>query len=173
MLLLPYLKSEAELLQKAASQPAGTAERQAGDKLQTLILRYLPPILLLARSPPDNMDEYKDDYGLLGSALCERVFQLRTQQQQTQKQRERQQKVQPVNWTMPLLDQVKQLKQKQEQQPHRVSDQGQTEQTKLQTQPITASSIGLTAQQKTQTATNTAIVTPPTTLSTINLSDLS
>jgi transcription initiation factor TFIID subunit 6 len=189
VLLLPYLKAEGELLQKAASQPTGTAERQAGDKLQALILRYIPPLLVSARPPPDTVDEYKEEYGLLGPSLCERVVQMRTQHKQTQKHKDRQQKVQPVNWNMPLIDQVKQLQQKQKQQQQantptqtqaqpqpqsqpqpQPKSQPQTQAVKAQTQWSSGTNVAMTTQQKSEISSHT---TPPATLSTINLSDLS
>ncbi|KAJ8920590.1 hypothetical protein NQ315_004729 [Exocentrus adspersus] len=54
-------------------------DKTASGHIKQLLIKVLAPILKTIRDPPDNLEEYKQEYGYLGIALHNAVIKARTQ----------------------------------------------------------------------------------------------
>lgn len=61
-----------------SSNPSNIDKASSGHVKQ-LIVKVLAPVIKNIRNTPDNLDEYRQDYGYLGSALHNAVQKARTQ----------------------------------------------------------------------------------------------
>lgn len=84
LFVLPYVKLEADRLASTLDNSLGSSlgslnatERNAAEHLKQALLKILPPVLKSVRASPDNLDDYKTDYGYLGPALHSAVMKLR------------------------------------------------------------------------------------------------
>lgn len=84
LFVLPYVKLEADRLASTLDNSLGNSigslnatERNAAEHIKQALLKILPPVLKSVRALPDNLDDYKNDYGYLGPALHSAVTKLR------------------------------------------------------------------------------------------------
>lgn len=56
-----------------------SADKSAAEHIKQLLLRTLAPVLKAFRTPPDNMDDYRNDYGYLGNLIHGAVVRARQQ----------------------------------------------------------------------------------------------
>lgn len=54
-------------------------DKTASGHIKQLLIKVLAPILKSIREPPDNVEDYKQEYGYLGVALYNAVVKARTQ----------------------------------------------------------------------------------------------
>ncbi|XP_056642753.1 transcription initiation factor TFIID subunit 6 [Diorhabda sublineata] len=54
-------------------------EKIASGHIKLLLIKVLAPVLKSIRNPPDNLDEYRQDYGYIGASLHAAVIKARTQ----------------------------------------------------------------------------------------------
>lgn len=54
-------------------------DKTASGHIKLLLIKIIAPILKSIRSPPDNLEEYKQEFGYLGIALHAAVVKARTQ----------------------------------------------------------------------------------------------
>ncbi|CAG0885829.1 unnamed protein product [Darwinula stevensoni] len=82
-LVLPKVYSEGEHLRATLENPntmlVNSVERVGADRVQQLYIKFLPPVLKTLRNPPDNLEEYKAEFGYLGNALHSGVMRARMQ----------------------------------------------------------------------------------------------
>lgn len=77
--LLPFVKAEVERMQFYLEGPLVNAtDRNSAEHLKNAFLKVLPPALKVIKSAPDNLDEYKAEFGMLGPNLHAAVVKLRT-----------------------------------------------------------------------------------------------
>lgn len=55
------------------------SDRTASGHIKQLLIKILAPIVKSIRNPPDNLEEYKQEYGYLGISLHGAVIKARTQ----------------------------------------------------------------------------------------------
>ncbi|XP_069074701.1 transcription initiation factor TFIID subunit 6 isoform X1 [Pleurodeles waltl] len=79
-LIVPRLQVEGERIRGVMEGPIVTnIDKIGADHVQSLLLKHCAPVLAKIRSPPDNQDQYKADYGFLGPLLCTHVVKARAQ----------------------------------------------------------------------------------------------
>ena len=76
-LVIPKLKQIGEFIKQAQSPPVKLTEQVAANKLQNLLQRQCGPILMHTRPATDSLQQYQEEYGLLGTALFNQVKNLR------------------------------------------------------------------------------------------------
>ncbi|KAE8751016.1 hypothetical protein FOCC_FOCC002101 [Frankliniella occidentalis] len=77
--VLPRMKYLAERIEPALESPNfSQVDRIAAGHIKHLLLKILPPILKSIRSPPDNLDDYKLEYGFIGPLLHSAVVKARS-----------------------------------------------------------------------------------------------
>lgn len=54
-------------------------EKIASANIKALLIKVLAPVLKSIRNPPDNLEEYKQEYGYMGPSLHSAVIKARTQ----------------------------------------------------------------------------------------------
>ncbi len=72
-LVVPRLKQEGALIRTALNLPGKPAEHVAANRLQSLLLRHCPAVLVQLRSANDTAVQYQADYGSLGIPLFNQV----------------------------------------------------------------------------------------------------
>lgn len=81
--VIPKIKYISSRIEQYLELPSMTfqnnVDKIASDHIKHLMVKSLAPILKTMRNPPDYMDEYKADYGVLGPALQTAVIKARTQ----------------------------------------------------------------------------------------------
>ncbi|XP_076334044.1 transcription initiation factor TFIID subunit 6-like isoform X2 [Tachypleus tridentatus] len=79
--VVPRIKLIGEKIRHALdeTQVRINVERIAGERIKQLILRAVPPQLKTLRSPPDDLEEYKSEFGYLGPMLHANVLVARHQ----------------------------------------------------------------------------------------------
>ncbi|RXG68129.1 Transcription initiation factor TFIID subunit 6 [Armadillidium vulgare] len=75
-LVLPKLRSLSEKIEQCL-ESTSTFEKNAVSHIKGLLLKNVAPILKLIRNPPDLVQDYKNDYGYLGSHLQMAVVKAR------------------------------------------------------------------------------------------------
>jgi len=117
--ILPHLRAISERVDAANDPaapppPAGTPgganiERIAAHHIRQMVVKNVSQAVKACRTPPDQLEEYKKDYGSLGNSLHAFVTRLRTkdlQQQQQQQQQQHQQQARQAQRVV-LLQQSK------------------------------------------------------------------
>ncbi|KAK3918177.1 Transcription initiation factor TFIID subunit 6 [Frankliniella fusca] len=80
--VLPRMKYLGERIEPALESPSfSQVDRIAAGHIKHLLLKILPPILKSVRSPPDNLEDYKSDYGFMGPLLHSAVVKARASPQ--------------------------------------------------------------------------------------------
>ena len=74
--MLPRLKIESELIQKALEGTNNT-EKKAAEHLETILIKHCAMVIIKTRSAPDIHVQFINEFGYLGSAMCNKVLQLR------------------------------------------------------------------------------------------------
>jgi len=72
-LVVPRLKQEGALIRTALNLPGKPAEHVAANRLQSLLLRHCPAVLVGLRPATDTAVQYQTDYGSLGVPLFNQV----------------------------------------------------------------------------------------------------
>ncbi|XP_056426164.1 transcription initiation factor TFIID subunit 6 [Hyla sarda] len=79
-LIVPRLQVEGERLRNVLEGPVlSNIDKIGADHVQSLLLKHSAPVLVKLRSPPDNPEAYRTDYGFLGPTLCSHVLKARAQ----------------------------------------------------------------------------------------------
>nr|CAI5827158.1 unnamed protein product [Callosobruchus analis] len=77
--ILPKVKSIAARIESVETNMVSNTDRIASGHIKQLLIKVLAPILRSTRQPPDNVEEYRQDYGYLGGTLHAAVLKARTQ----------------------------------------------------------------------------------------------
>ncbi|CAH1797064.1 unnamed protein product [Owenia fusiformis] len=77
--LLPLVKAEGERIQSTAAAPTRTnVDRISSDHVRNILLKVVAPALKQTRTPPDNIDDYKEEFGAyMGQLLHAAVTKAR------------------------------------------------------------------------------------------------
>ncbi|XP_059831189.1 transcription initiation factor TFIID subunit 6 isoform X4 [Hypanus sabinus] len=79
-LIIQRLPVEGERIRVVLDGPVvSNIDRIGADHVQSLLLKHCAPVVAKVRSPPDNQESYKTDYGYLGPMLCTHVVKARAQ----------------------------------------------------------------------------------------------
>lgn len=78
--VLPRVRALGEKLRQGLEEPGvSPVDKKAAEHIKQLLLRVLAPVLKATRTPPDNADEYRAEYGYLGHLLHAQVVRARMQ----------------------------------------------------------------------------------------------
>ncbi|XP_077515585.1 transcription initiation factor TFIID subunit 6-like isoform X2 [Amblyomma americanum] len=78
--VLPRVRALGEKLRQGLEEPGvSPADKKAAEHIKQLLLRVLAPVLKATRTPPDNAEEYRAEYGYLGHLLHAQVVRARMQ----------------------------------------------------------------------------------------------
>ncbi|KAG9351685.1 hypothetical protein JZ751_022936 [Albula glossodonta] len=79
-LVLPRLSVEGARI-KAVTEGSvlSNIEKIGAEHVQNLLLKHCASVLAKTRLPPDNVDQYQEEYGYLGPMLCSHVVKARAQ----------------------------------------------------------------------------------------------
>ncbi|GAB1868409.1 Transcription initiation factor TFIID subunit 6 [Camponotus japonicus] len=79
-LVIPKIKSISDRIESCIEgQGLSNVDKNGAGHIKTLLVKSVAPVLKTIRSPPDYVDDYKQDYGYIGPALCAAVAKARTQ----------------------------------------------------------------------------------------------
>nr|XP_033779801.1 transcription initiation factor TFIID subunit 6 [Geotrypetes seraphini] len=79
-LIVPRLQAEGERIRSVLDGPiVSNIDKIGADHVQSLLLKHCAPVLAKIRSPPDNQDAFRADYGYLGPLLCTNAVKARAQ----------------------------------------------------------------------------------------------
>ncbi|XP_060710434.1 transcription initiation factor TFIID subunit 6 isoform X2 [Hemiscyllium ocellatum] len=79
-LIIQRLQVEGERIRAVLEGPVvSNIDKIGADHVQSLLLKHCAPVVAKIRSPPDNQESYKMDYGYLGPMLCTHVVKARAQ----------------------------------------------------------------------------------------------
>ncbi|XP_014351560.1 transcription initiation factor TFIID subunit 6 isoform X2 [Latimeria chalumnae] len=79
-LIVTRLHVEGERIRTVTEGPVfSNIDKIGADHVQSLLLKHCAPVVAKIRSPPDNQEAYKADYGYLGPILCTHVVKARAQ----------------------------------------------------------------------------------------------
>ncbi|KAK0137619.1 Transcription initiation factor TFIID subunit 6 [Merluccius polli] len=79
-LILPRLTVEGARIRAVMDGPVvSNIDKIGADHVQSLLLKHCASVIAKTRTPPDNMEQYRSDYGYLGPMLCSHVVKARTQ----------------------------------------------------------------------------------------------
>ncbi|KAG7207746.1 hypothetical protein KM043_009359 [Ampulex compressa] len=79
-LVIPKIKSISDRIESCIEGPGlSSVDKNGAGHIKTLLVKSVAPVLKTIRSPPDYVEEYKQDYGYIGPALCAAVAKARTQ----------------------------------------------------------------------------------------------
>ncbi|XP_078389963.1 transcription initiation factor TFIID subunit 6 isoform X3 [Cetorhinus maximus] len=79
-LIIQRLQIEGERIRTVLEGPVvSNIDKIGADHVQSLLLKHCAPVVAKIRSPPDNQESYKTDYGYLGPMLCTHVVKARAQ----------------------------------------------------------------------------------------------
>ncbi|XP_032669531.1 transcription initiation factor TFIID subunit 6-like [Odontomachus brunneus] len=79
-LVVPKIKSISDRIESCIEgQGLTNMDKNAAGHIKTLLIKCVAPVLKTIRSPPDYVEDYKQDYGYIGPALCTAVAKARTQ----------------------------------------------------------------------------------------------
>ncbi|KAG1714654.1 Transcription initiation factor TFIID subunit 6 [Nymphon striatum] len=77
--VLPRLKAVGERIRICVDGPfLSSIDKIAAEHMKQLMVKVLAPVLKSIRNPPDNIDEYKTDFGYFGNVLHAAVVRLRS-----------------------------------------------------------------------------------------------
>ncbi|KAH6940437.1 hypothetical protein HPB50_027587 [Hyalomma asiaticum] len=78
--VLPRVRALGEKLRQGLEEPGvSPVDKKAAEHIKQLLLRVLAPVLKATRTPPDNAEEYRAEYGYLGHLLHAQVVRARMQ----------------------------------------------------------------------------------------------
>ncbi|XP_028653788.1 transcription initiation factor TFIID subunit 6 [Erpetoichthys calabaricus] len=79
-LIIPRLQIEGARIKAVHEGPVvSNIDKIGADHVQSLLLKHCAPVIAKLRSPPDNQEQYRADYGYLGPMLCTHVVKARSQ----------------------------------------------------------------------------------------------
>eukprot|EP00064_Thunnus_orientalis_P002128 superscaffoldBa00000147_g2135 len=79
-LILPRLSVEgARIKAVMEGQVVSNIDKIGADHVQSLLLKHCASVIAKIRPQPDNVEQYRTDYGYLGPMLCSHVVKARTQ----------------------------------------------------------------------------------------------
>ncbi|KPP61399.1 transcription initiation factor TFIID subunit 6-like [Scleropages formosus] len=79
-LILPRLSIEGARIKAVVEGPViSNIDKIGADHVQSLLLKHCASVIAKTRPLPDNVDQYRADYGYLGSMLCSHVVKARAQ----------------------------------------------------------------------------------------------
>lgn len=79
-LILPRLTVEGARIRAVMDGPVvSNIDKIGADHVQSLLLKHCASVIAKTRTPPDNVEQYRTDYGYLGPMLCSHVAKARTQ----------------------------------------------------------------------------------------------
>ncbi|XP_063977607.1 transcription initiation factor TFIID subunit 6-like isoform X2 [Diachasmimorpha longicaudata] len=79
-IVIPKIKTVSERIEGCVDATApSNVDKNAAGHIKSTLVKSVAPILKTMRSAPDFVDDYKQDYGYLGPALCAAVAKARTQ----------------------------------------------------------------------------------------------
>ncbi|KAM0728043.1 Transcription initiation factor TFIID subunit 6 [Formica fusca] len=79
-LVIPKIKSISDRIESyIEGQGISNVDKNGAGHIKTLLVKSVAPVLKTIRSPPDFVEDYKQDYGYIGPALCTAVAKARTQ----------------------------------------------------------------------------------------------
>lgn len=79
-LILPRLSVEgARIKAVMEGQVISNIDKIGADHVQSLLLKHCASVIAKIRPQPDNVEQYRTDYGYLGPMLCSHVMKARTQ----------------------------------------------------------------------------------------------
>uniref|UniRef100_T1J711 TAF6 C-terminal HEAT repeat domain-containing protein n=1 Tax=Strigamia maritima TaxID=126957 RepID=T1J711_STRMM len=78
--VLPRIKPEGERIRQCVETPVlSNIDKIAAEHIKQLLQRILAPVIKTIRQPPDNVEEYKAEYGYFGQMLHSGVVKARQQ----------------------------------------------------------------------------------------------
>ncbi|XP_001599379.2 transcription initiation factor TFIID subunit 6 [Nasonia vitripennis] len=79
-LVIPKIKMISDRIETCFEGPnSSNVDKNAAGHIKTLLVKSVAPVLKTIRSPPDFVEDYKQEYGYIGPALCTAVAKARTQ----------------------------------------------------------------------------------------------
>lgn len=79
-LILPRLTVEGARIKAVMEGPVvSNIDKIGADHVQSLLLKHCASVIAKIRPQPDNVEQYRSDYGYLGPMLCSHVMKARTQ----------------------------------------------------------------------------------------------
>nr|XP_057943023.1 transcription initiation factor TFIID subunit 6 isoform X1 [Doryrhamphus excisus] len=79
-LILPRLAVEGARIKAVMEGPViSNIDKIGADHVQSLLLKHCASVIAKIRPPPDNVEQYRTDYGYLAPMLCSHVVKARTQ----------------------------------------------------------------------------------------------
>uniref|UniRef100_A0A665UCQ9 Transcription initiation factor TFIID subunit 6 n=1 Tax=Echeneis naucrates TaxID=173247 RepID=A0A665UCQ9_ECHNA len=79
-LILPRLTVEGARIKAVMEGPVvSNIDKIGADHVQSLLLKHCASVIAKIRPQPDNVEQYRTDYGYLGPMLCSHVMKARTQ----------------------------------------------------------------------------------------------
>ncbi|XP_052321298.1 transcription initiation factor TFIID subunit 6-like [Oncorhynchus keta] len=79
-LILPRLTVEGARIKAVSEGPVvSNIDKIGADHVQSLLLKHCASVIAKTRPLPDNMEQYRTDYGYLGPTLCSHVVKARAQ----------------------------------------------------------------------------------------------
>ncbi|XP_012262477.2 transcription initiation factor TFIID subunit 6 [Athalia rosae] len=79
-LVIPKIKSISERIESCIEGPVlSSVDKNGAGHIKTLLVKVVAPVLKGMRPAPDYVEEYKQDFGYVGPALCAAVAKARTQ----------------------------------------------------------------------------------------------
>uniref|UniRef100_A0AAQ6IJU7 Transcription initiation factor TFIID subunit 6 n=1 Tax=Anabas testudineus TaxID=64144 RepID=A0AAQ6IJU7_ANATE len=79
-LILPRLSVEGARIKAVMEGPVvSNIDKIGAEHVQSLLLKHCASVIAKIRPQPDNVDQYRTDYGYLGPMLCSHVMKARTQ----------------------------------------------------------------------------------------------
>ncbi|XP_066581303.1 transcription initiation factor TFIID subunit 6-like isoform X2 [Prorops nasuta] len=79
-LVIPKIKSISDRIESCIEGTGlSSVDKNGAGHIKSLLVKSVAPVLKTIRSPPDFVEEYKQDYGYIGPALCSAVAKARTQ----------------------------------------------------------------------------------------------
>ncbi|TMS14465.1 Transcription initiation factor TFIID subunit 6 [Larimichthys crocea] len=79
-LILPRLSVEGARIKAVMEGPVvSNIDKIGADHVQSLLLKHCASVIAKIRPQPDNVEQYRTDYGYLGPMLCSHVMKARTQ----------------------------------------------------------------------------------------------
>lgn len=78
--VLPRMRQLGEKVRQCLEEPGvSPVDKKAAEHIKQLAVRVVAPVLKATRSPPDNLDDYRVEYGYLGPLLHSQVVRARMQ----------------------------------------------------------------------------------------------
>jgi len=84
--LLPRLRQEGDRIQQAIEGNVSNVDKIAAEHIKNLLVKVLVPVIKVTRTGPDMLEEYRIDYGYLGTLMHTQITLLKSRQQQASHQ---------------------------------------------------------------------------------------